>query len=123
MKNESGLMGALLYEENEKQYLSLHYKNINGDDLYLPKVRLPIETVPYIEEARDVILIHPEYVAKWLDLELDMLETKCTVPDQYGRPVRTPSECSCIIVKNKRKMTKSEIEDALGYEIEIIGEK
>lgn len=124
-----GLKGAILFEEEGQHYLRLHYKKKNGDDLYIPKLRLPIDQIPLFED-RDMsyesyfgrVEIEDCYVV-WGDIRLKAEKGIITVPDNNGNPVTTPSPCYYAVVRPKKKMTKKEIEEALGYDIEIVEEE
>lgn len=123
-----GLKGVILFEEEGQHYLRLHYKKENGYDLYIPKLSLPIDQIPLFED-RDVsyesyfgrVEIEDCY-AVWGDIRLKAEKGIITVPDNNGNPVKTPSPCRYVIVRPKKKMTKKEIEKALGYDIEIVEE-
>lgn len=123
-----GLKGAILFEEGGHHYLRLHYKKENGDDLYIPKLSLPIDRIPLIEDRCETHesffgrLEFEEYYAIWGDIRLEAEKGVMTVPDNNGNPVKTPSPCHYAIVRPKKKMTKKEIEEALGYCIEIVEE-
>lgn len=123
-----GLKGAILFEEEGKHYLRLHYKKENGDDLYIPKLSLPIDRIPLFEEDRayntnlfGIKCLEKNY-AVWGDIRLETKKGVITVPDNNGNPVKSPSSCHYVLVRPKKKMTKKEIEDALGYDIEIVEE-
>ena len=123
-----GLKGAILFEEEGHHYLRLHYKKENGDDLYIPKLSLPIDRIPLIEDRCETHesffgrLDFEEHYAIWGDIQLEAEKGVMTVPDNNGTPVKTPSPCYYMIVRPKKKMTKKEIEEALGYDIEIVEE-
>ena len=124
-----GLKGAILFEEGGQHYLRLHYKKENGDDLYIPKLSLPIDQVPIFEDHYEthesLFTITTKYeacYAIWGDIRLEAEKDVMTVPDNNGNPVKTPSPCHYAIVRPKKKMTKKEIEEALGYNIEIVEE-
>lgn len=123
-----GLKGAILFEEEERHYLRLHYKKENGYDLYIPKLSLPIDRIPVLEghyETPDDFfrsLMHDKCYAVWGNIRLEAEEGIITVPDNNGNPVKTPSLCHYVLVRPKKKMTKKEIEKALGYDIEIVEE-
>lgn len=124
-----GLKGAILFEEEGRHYLRLHYKKENGDDLYIPKLSLPIDRIPLFED-REVsyesyfgrVEIEDCYAA-WGDIRLKAEKGIITVPDNNGNPVKTPSPCYYVLVRPKKKMTKKELEEALGYDIEIVEEE
>lgn len=123
-----GLKGAILFEEEGQHYLRLHYKKENGYDLYIPKLRLPIDRIPIFEdhyETHDAFfrsIMHDNCYVKWGDIRLETEKGIITVPDNNGNPVKTPSPCHYVLVRPKKKMTKKEIEEALGYDIEIVEE-
>ena len=123
-----GLKEAILFEEEGRHYLRLHYKKENGDDLYIPKLRLPIDRIPIFEdrrESRESYFGRVEFedcYAIWGDIRLEAEIGGITVPDNNGNPVKTPSPCHYVLVRPKKKMTKKEIEEALGYDIEIVEE-
>lgn len=123
-----GLKGAILFEEEGRHYLRLHYKKENGYDLYIPKLSLPIDRIPILEDTRGK---HESYFGRvefedcyavWGDLRLEAEKGIITVPDNNGNPVKTPTPCHYVLVRPKKKMTKKEIEKALGYDIEIVEE-
>lgn len=124
-----GLKGAILFEEEGRHYLRLHYKKENGDDLYIPKLRLPIDRIPIFDDHRG---IHESYFGRveiedcyavWGDIRLGVEKGIITVPDNNGNPVKTALPCYCAVVRPKKKMTKKEIEEALGYDFEIVEEE
>lgn len=123
-----GLKGAILFEEEGLHYLRLHYKKENGDDLYIPKLSLPIDQIPKLEDRCRTHegffgrLKFEECYAIWGDIRLEAEKGVITVPDNNGNPVKTPTPCHYVVVKPKKKMTKKEIEEALGYNIEIVEE-
>lgn len=123
-----GLKGAILFEEEGQHYLRLHYKKENGDDLYIPKLSLPIDRIPTLEdrygrrESLVPIMKYEVCYAVWGDIRLKAEEDVMTVPDNNGTPVKTPWPCRYVLVRPKKKMTKKEIEEALGYNIEIVEE-
>ena len=123
-----GLKGAILFEEDGRHYLRLHYKKENGDDLYIPKLSLPIDRTPLFEDRCETHesffgkINYEECYAIWGDIRLEAEKGVMTVPDNNGNPVKTPSPCHYAIVRPKKKMTKKEIEEALGYNIEIVEE-
>ena len=123
-----GLKGAILFEEEGQHYLHLHYKKENGDDLYIPKLSLPIDRIPILEdrygthESLFAKIQYEECYAIWGDIRLAAEKRVMTVPDNNGNPVKTPSPCYYVLVRPKKKMTKKEIEEALGYNIEIVEE-
>lgn len=123
-----GLKGAILFEEEGRHYLRLHYKKENGDDLYIPKLALPIDQIPLFEDRCGTHesffgrLEFEDCYAIWGDIRLEAEKGVMTVPDNNGNPVKTPSPCHYMIVRPKKKMTKKEIEEALGYNIEIVEE-
>ena len=123
-----GLKGAILFEEGGQHYLRLHYKKENGDDLYIPKLSLPIDQIPLFEDRRETHesffgrLDFEECYAIWGDIRLEAEKGVMTVPDNNGNPVKTLSPCYYSVVRPKKKMTKKEIEEALGYDIEIVEE-
>lgn len=123
-----GLKGAILFEEEGRHYLRLHYKKENGDDLYIPKLRFPIDRVPNLEDTggnHDSYFGRIEFedcYAVWGDLRLKAEKGIITVLDNNGNPVKTPSPCHYVLVRPKKKMTKKEIEEALGYDFEIVEE-
>ena len=123
-----GLKGAILFEEDGRHYLRLHYKKENGDDLYIPKLSLPIDRIPTLKdrygkpETLFSIVPYQECYAIWGDIRLEAEKGVMTVPDNNGTPVKTPSPCHYVLVRPKKKMTKKEIEEALGYNIEIVEE-
>lgn len=123
-----GLKGAILFEEEGRHYLRLHYKKENGDDLYIPKLSLPIDQIPNLEDhygAHEGLFSLMKYeacYAIWGDIILECEKGVITVPDNNGNPVKTPSPCFYVVVRPKKKMTKKEIENALGYNIEIVEE-
>lgn len=123
-----GLKGAILFEEDGRHYLRLHYKKENGDDLYIPKLALPIDQIPLFEDRCEThetlftITKYQECYAIWGDIRLEAEKGVITVPDNNGNPVTTPSPCHYVLVRPKKKMTKREIEEALGYNIEIVEE-
>lgn len=121
-----GLKGAILFEEEGQHYLRLHYKKENGDDLYIPKLALPIDRIPIFEDS---IESYESYFgwcrncyAVWGDFRLKAEKGIITVSDNNGNPVKTPTPCHYVVVEPKKKMTKKEIEEALGYCIEIVEE-
>ena len=114
-----GLKGAILFEDEGRHYLRLHYKKENGDDLYIPKLSLPIDQIPKLEEWCGT---YEECYAIWEDIMLECEKGVMTVSDNNGTPVKTPSPCHYVLVRTKKKMTKKEIEEALGYNIEIVEE-
>lgn len=120
-----GLKGAILFEEEGQHYLRLHYKKENGEDLYIPKLSLPIDQIPNLEDRHESlfpIMNCTECYAIWGDIRLEAEKGVMTVPDNNGNPVKTPSPCHYVVVRPKKKMTKKEIEEALGYDIEIVEE-
>lgn len=123
-----GLKGAILFEEEGQHYLRLHYKKENGDDLYIPKLALPIDQIPILEDCE---VSYESYFGRveiddcyavWGDIRLNAEKGIITVPDNNGNPVKAPSPCHYAIVRPKKKMTKKEIEEALGYCVEIVEE-
>lgn len=121
-----GLKGAILFEEGGHYYLRLHYKQENGDDLYIPKLSLPIDQIPNLEDRHESlfsIMKYTECYAIWGDIMLKCEKGVMTVSDNNGTPVKTPSPCHYVLVRPKKKMTKKEIEEALGYNIEIVEEE
>lgn len=127
-EEEYGLKGAILFEEEGHYYLRLHYKQENGDDLYIPKLSLPIDQIPNLKDQCRTHegffgrLKFEECYAIWGDIRLEAEKSVMTVPDDNGNPLKTPSPCHYILVRPKKKMTKKEIENALGYNIEIVVE-
>lgn len=120
-----GLKGAILFEEEGQYYLRLHYKKENRDDLYIPKLSLPIDQIPRLEDRYETlfsIVPYKECYVIWGDIRLEAEKGVMTVPDNNGNPVKTPSPCHYVLVRPKKKMTKKEIEEALGYNIEIVEE-
>lgn len=123
------LKGAILFEEEGRYYLRLHYKKENGDDLYIPKLSLPIDQIPNFE---DCYLSHENLFGKmklyeecyviWGDIRLAAKKSVMTVLDNNENPVKPPSPYYYALVRPKKKMTKKEIEEALGYAIEIVEE-
>lgn len=123
-----GLKGAILFEEEGRHYLRLHYKKENGDDLYIPKLSLPIDRIPIFEEDGTYTCLFgtkclEKTYAVWGNIRLEAEKGIITVPDNNGNPVETPSSCYYVVVRPKKKMTKKELEEALGYEIEIVEEE
>lgn len=127
--DDCGLKGALLFEENGRHYLRLHYKKENGDDLYIPKLSLPIDRIPFFSDRSGS---HESYFGRvefedcyavWGGIRLEAEKGVMTVPDNNGNPMKTPTPCHYVVVKPKKKMTKKEIEEALGYCIEIVEEE
>lgn len=124
-----GLKGAILFEEEGQHYLRLHYKKENGYDLYIPKLSLPIDQIPIFEDLSGTYVeslfgMHKltDCYAVWGDIRLETKKGVITVPDNNGNPVKAPSSCHYVLVRPKKKMTKKEIEEALGYGIEIVEE-
>ena len=123
-----GLKGAILFEEEGQHYLRLHYKKENGDDLYIPKLSLPIDQIPQFKDRYGThesffsLMKYEECYAIWGDIILECEKGIITVPDNNGNPVKTPSPCHYVLVRPNKKMTKKEIEEALGYDIEIVEE-
>lgn len=123
-----GLKGAILFEEEGRHYLRLHYKKENGDDLYIPKLALPIDQIPLFKDRYGThesffsLIKDEECYAIWGDIMLECEKGVMTVLDNNGNPVKTPSPCRYVLVRPKKKMTKKEIEEALGCNIEIVEE-
>lgn len=126
---ERPLKGVILFEEDGHHWLRLHYKKENGDDLYIPKLALPIDQIPMIEDTRgDVSASFNNYIpyivyARWHDALLEMEASEITVPDNLGNPVKCPRPAKYVVVKQRKKMTRVEIEKELGYPIEIVKEE
>lgn len=114
-----GLKGAILFEEDGRHYLRLHYKKENGEDLYIPKLSLPIDQIPQFKDRYGThesfcsLMKVEECYAIWGDIMLECEKGVITVPDNNGNPVKTPSPCHYAIVRPKKKMTKKEIEETL----------
>lgn len=128
-----GLKGVILFEEEGQHYIRLHYKKENGDDLYIPKLSLPIDQIPNLEDRVGTYESFfgcskfEECYAIWGDIRLKAEKGVMTVADNNGTPVKTPSPCHYMLVMpkkemTKKEMTKKEIEEALGYCIEIVEE-
>lgn len=123
-----GLKGAILFEEEGQHYLRLHYKKENGYDLYIPKLSLPIDRIPIFEEDATYTCLFgikclEKTYAVWGDIRLETKKGVITVPDNNENPVKSPSSCHYVLVRPKKKMTKKELEEALGYDIEIVEEE
>lgn len=96
--------------------------------MYIPKLALPIDRIPLFEnryetyESFNGCFKFEECYAVWGDIQLEAEKGVMTVPDNNGNPVKTPWPSHYILVSPKKKMTKKEIEEALGYNIEIVEE-
>ena len=126
---ERPLKGVILFEEDGRHWLHLHYKTENGDDLYIPKLALPIDQIPMIEDTRlDISANFNDYYpytvyARWFNCLLEMEGSEITVRDNLGNPVKSPKPARYVIVKQRKKMTMADIEKELGYAIEIVEEE
>lgn len=104
---------------NGKAYLNVtyEYENSNGKyELNIPKIELPINctTLPAIVKERFCTTTGGDYATTFLDFGIVKL-----VMEPVGGMNFTIKE----IEKKTKKMTVAEIEQALGYKIEVVAEK
>ena len=103
---------------NEQYYLSViyGYENDRGKyELYIPKILVPIrtDTIPVISQEFGGLLKEPMTI----DLGFGELTVMPGGKNKYELYHET------VLERKTRKMTLSEIEEELGYKIEIVREK
>lgn len=112
-------------------YLKYEYKDDNGNthNKIYPKVELPIcdDKLPKIDHE-DVTIC--EYIQKrhfYIPLleGLTLRETNIVTDDEKGKAIalKNVSMVDIITKRAVKKMTLSEIEEKLGYKVEVVSEK
>ena len=122
---------AYYHSEYKQWYLTVTYsykdKDGSGKELEIPAIPLPLPQnhLPVVRDT-NCDVFHPsifchEYVPSIFfasDARLNM----STIHDQNGAPIRGP-KAFYAIKDMPKSMTKAEIEEALGYKINIIDEE
>ena len=122
---------AYYHKEYKQWYLAVTYsykdKDGSGKELEIPAIPLPLPQnhLPVVRDT-NCDIFHPsifshEYVPSIFfasDARLNM----STIHDQNGMPIRG-SKAFYAIKDMPKSMTKAEIEEALGYKINIIDEE
>lgn len=137
-KNDK-LEWCLVYKDKDKfgverLYLRISYSyedNLgNKKELVIPKIELPFrcDLLPHIVEE-DVSTLwqnHPRYFIKTREsgLECEKVE-EVTVAGENGEPVKCKNTAFVEAIRERavKKMTLSEIEEKLGYKVELISKK
>ena len=129
------LSAYIVSDSNDNgRYLYLNYECIdkNGNEYMtvIPKICLPfinINTFPWICEEYDCDLeTSDDTYIQLADDKLEILASSGTVYDYNGKAVEYTNEKIIVIPKKNdipKKMTLSEIEEELGYKIELVEEK
>lgn len=129
---------CLVYEDKdefgvERLYLRISYSyedNFgNKKELVIPKIELPFRSdlLPHIvEDVSTPWQNHPRYFIKTREsgLECEKVE-EVIVAGENGEPVKCKNTAFVEAIRERavKKMTLSEIEEKLGYKVELISKK
>lgn len=118
----------------KRLYLKISYSyedNLgNKKGLVIPKIELPFRSdlLPHIvgEDVSTLWQNHPRYFIKTRESGLECEEVEeVTVTGENGEPVKCKNAAFVEAIRERavKKMTLSEIEEKLGYKVELISEK
>lgn len=118
------------YNPNHEFFLELVYEVENDSGIYehiYPKVDLCINKsrLPILENNTSLYPFAEDYIHFDDDVTMPLMKTNITVKNLKGKEVKCEHTYYVVrtIKEKTHKMTLSEIEEKLGYKIELVSEK